>query len=156
MAPDEGLGAGGPPAAGGAGAGESASLTAPDGSGGAGFAPPGAPPGARAGARGGQQQLPRFKLTNAAAKPQNNNAAVNFSIEYALEGGQLARGVKIVWVIQPSKGKEVEKPVSLRTKGRQRWFNKDVPADRGPFKCYFALVMNDGKKLPISDTVSMK
>ena len=121
------------------------------GGGGAGFGPPGAQPRA-----GQQQQLPRFKLSSATAEPQNDGAAVNFSVEYALEGGQFTTDLKIVWVITAKSGDEIEKPVILRTSGKQRSFNKDVKADRGPFQCYFAIVMSDGKKEPISDTISMK
>ena len=98
----------------------------------------------------------KFRLSNATVTPQNDGQATNFTADYVLESGTLTNDAKVVWVIHPAKGEDVTKPLSVRAEGKLRSFFKDVAADRGPFECYFALVMSDGSMQPVSDKVAVK
>ncbi len=112
---------------------------------------------ARSGNRNTGPRMPRVKLSAGVALPQSlpTGTAMGFSVDYAFETGTPPRNVRFLWVIQPSKGKAIEKAIRPRSKGTQRTFAKDSKPEQGPFECYFAAVVN-GKKVPISAKVQLQ
>lgn len=99
--------------------------------------------------------LPKFRLSDGVAAAQNGGKATNFTLNYALSEGVLARDLKIVLVIDPAQGDDIIKPVTLKQDGKLTAFFKDVASDRGPFECYLAIVMGDGTNQAISDKIAM-
>jgi len=102
--------------------------------------------------------MPSLKLSAGVALPQSlpTGTAVGFSVDYTLDGGQVTRDMKCVWVIEPANGSPIERPVAItRASGELRFFAKDVKPEQGPFSCHVAIVRPDGKKEPISAKVDM-
>jgi hypothetical protein len=122
------------------------SLPWPDGAGGAAgqYTPQAAAP-----------TLPKFRISNGIVAAHNGGKATNFTLEYALSAGVLARDLKTLLMIDPAQGDDIVKPVTLKQDGKLSAFFKDVATDRGPFECYLAVVMGDGTNQAISDKVKM-
>ncbi len=117
-----------------------------------------ASPGVGGTSRSGPRTPFYARLSAGVALPQSlpNGTTMGFSVDYALSRKLPSSGSRSIWVIQSAKGGSVAIPVQLKAKGNLSTFAPGLRPEHGPFQCYLAIQMPDGRQQAISPKVAMK
>lgn len=108
--------------------------------------------------RSGVQTGGSARLSAGVALPQSlpDGTAMGFSVDYVLPGNLPTSASRTVWLIESAKGGSVVIPVVLAAKGNLSTFVQRMRPEHGPFQSYLAILMPDGRQLPISPKITMK
>jgi hypothetical protein len=80
---------------------------------------------------------------------------MGMSVDYVLIDAEPPSGGETVWVIEASRGANVQIPVRLRGEGNLMEFVPQWQPTDGPFRSYLAVRFSDGRLVPMSDTIDM-
>jgi len=103
---------------------------------------------------------PRFfaRLSAGVALPQSlpTGTAMGMSVDYVLLDTLPTSAVQTVWVIESAQGASRDVPVPLNAQGNLMTFVTEMRPEHGPFRSYLAIMLADGRKVPISPKIDMQ
>jgi hypothetical protein len=103
---------------------------------------------------------PQFcaRLSAGTAVPQSlpTGTAMGMSVDYTLLSTLPTSVTGTFWVIESAQGATANVPVQLQAQGNLMTFVTDMRPDDGPFHSYLAMVLADGRKVPISARTEMR
>ena len=103
---------------------------------------------------------PQFfaRLSAGVALPQSlpTGTAMGMSVDYVLLDALPTSAVQTVWVIESAQGASEDVPARLDARGNLMTFVTDMRPEHGPFRSYLAIVLADGRKIPISPKIDMQ
>ena len=81
---------------------------------------------------------------------------MGMSADYVLQRTLPTSAVRTVWVIESALSGSRDVPVSLNARGNLLTFVTDMRPEHGPFRSYLAILLADGRKVPISPKIDMQ
>ena len=81
---------------------------------------------------------------------------MGMSVDYVLLDTLPTSAVQTVWVIESAQGASRDVPVPLNAQGNLMTFVTDMRPEHGPFRSYLAILLADGRKVPISPKIDMQ
>jgi hypothetical protein len=98
------------------------------------------------------------RLSAGTAIPQSlpTGTAMGMNVDYVLLDNLLSSAVRTVWVIESAQGASTDVPVRLDAQGNLMTFVTNMRPEHGPFRSYLAIVLTDGRKVPISPKIDMR